>query len=192
MWRCSLQRQSRLLYCFCLVVLLGLLQSSKGYAQTAPAPAAKQKSAPPNVPAGTLPASKIEEALRMLLHTTSANPDQMATQTVLEIEGLVIDQTLTKIGHDFYSLFYAQWDVPASLGAYTVVVRERPNRGISALISIEANDDMIVEMPLLPNYEAMEEAVTYALGLTIAHLVTVHNVSQQLEKAADDPGTEVY
>lgn len=194
MWRCSLRQRSRLFYCLCLVAIISLVQSNTGYAQTvsSPAPADKQKSAPSNVLPGTLPASKVEEALRLLLQTTSTNPAQPAAQPVTEIEGLVIDQTLTKIGHDFYSLFYAQWELPVPVGEYTVVVRERPGRGIGALIAVEANDNTVVEMPLSPNYDAMEEAVAYALGLTIEHLVTAHNVSQQLEKTADDPGTEVY
>jgi curli production assembly/transport component CsgE len=105
---------------------------------------------------------------------------------------LVIDQTVTKIGHDFYDIFFGQWDPPAGLGDFTVVIREKPGRATTTIISMEVNDNELLELPLQPKYEAIEEAALYSLAVAQEYLVNASNVSQQLERTADDPGTEVF
>jgi curli production assembly/transport component CsgE len=149
---------------------------------------------PPAPGPGTLSASKVEEALRMLLKATARDSVQTGTPRLPEIEigNLVLDQTLTKIGHDFYALFYGQWDPPPGLSEFTVIIREKPGRGTSTLVSIEINDNALVELPLSPNYEALEEAAAYSLTLATDYLATARSVGQQLEQAPDNPGTEVY
>ncbi|WP_375418771.1 CsgE family curli-type amyloid fiber assembly protein [uncultured Hymenobacter sp.] len=178
--------------------LLVLLASHAGRAQTrgipTPPPARQDPPAKPAAPGGTLPASKVEEALRLLLKATAPDSTQTGSQRPpeMEINGLILDQTITKLGRDFYALFYEQWDPAPNLGDYTVIIREKPGRGTSTLISVEVNDNALVELPLSPNYEALEEAAAYSLSLTNDYLINARNVSQQLEQTADNPGSEVY
>ncbi|MBO0360727.1 hypothetical protein J0X19_22390 [Hymenobacter sp. BT186] len=132
--------------------------------------------------------------MRLLLKATAPDSAQAALRRLpeTEISGLLIDQTLTKIGHDFYALFYAQWDPPPNLGEFTVLIREKPGRPPSTLIALEVNENLLVELPLSPNYEALEEAVAYGLNAATDYLINARTVGQQLEKTADDPGKEVY
>ncbi|SNR80231.1 CsgE family curli-type amyloid fiber assembly protein [Hymenobacter mucosus] len=191
---------------FWLVLLGGIMLQTAppSYAQvkpkaSAPAPAPAKRPPPtggaPAATPGTLPAAKVEEALRLLLQAT-ATPDSLQNNRLqlpeAEINGLVIDQTITKIGRDFYGLFYGQWDPPQGLGEYTVVIQEKPGRGTTTLISVTVNDNALVDLPLSPNNDAIEDAVAYSLSLTLDYLINARNVSQQLDTTADNPGTEVY
>lgn len=174
-----------------------LLADHQAYAQTrgipTPPPARQAPPARPAAP-GTLPVSKVEEALRLLLKATAPDSAQTSPSRLAEtgINGLILDQTITKLGRDFYALFYEQWDPAPNLGDFTVIIREKPGRGTSTLISVEVNDNALVELPLSPNYEALEEAAAYSLSLTTDYLLNARNVSQQLEQTADNPGSEVY
>ncbi len=46
--------------------------------------------------------------------TLNTFTENISTKTFkdIEIEGLIVDQTQTKIGHDFYDLFYSNWQPP--------------------------------------------------------------------------------
>lgn len=146
----------------------------------------KEKEATPLSP------KKLEEALRLLLNSSNKDSVQVQQQKPLEIESFVIDQTVTKIGHDFYDIFYNGWEPPPGLSDFTIVIREKPGRGITTIISMEVNDNQLLELPLQPKYEAIEEAAFYSLDVAQDFLVNSSNVSQQLERSDDDPGTEVF
>lgn len=137
---------------------------------------------------------KLEEALRLLLNATGKDSAQAPQPSFrpTEIDGLVIDQTVSKVGHDFYDVFLANWEPPEGLSDFTVVLREKPGRSNSILVSVEVNENELLELPLQPKYEAIEEAAFYSLAVATEFLINSRNVSNQLEKTADDPGTEVF
>ncbi|WP_188810557.1 CsgE family curli-type amyloid fiber assembly protein [Hymenobacter cavernae] len=122
--------------------------------------------------------------------TVQANQQRRFRPT--EIEGLVIDQTITKMGHDFYDVFYAQWEPPQDLGDFTVVIREKPSRGINSLVSLEVNENELLELPLQPRYEIIEEAAAYGVEVALGYLINAKNVGQQLEQGPDNPGKETF
>lgn len=176
-------------------VLLGLfIFLTYGAQAQQPKPA---KPAAPKIEAAPLPPQKLEESLRLLLQLSNQTQDtlqarQLRRLRAAEIEGLLIDQTVSKIGRDFYDVFYAQWEPPAGLGDFTVVIREKPGRGLNFLVSVEVNDEELLELPLQPRYEVIEEAATYSVQVALGYLLNANDISQQLERAADDPGTEVF
>jgi len=149
-------------------------------------------------PAAPLPAKKVEEALRLLLQATAPAQDSAQSSSrrrfrPTEIEGLVLDQTVSKIGHDFYDVFYTRWEPPANLGDFTVVIREKPARGgFGSLISVEVNEAELLELPLQPRYDVIEEAALYSVEVAVGYLINAQNISQQLERSLDNPGTEVF
>lgn len=52
----------------------------------------------------------------------------------LEIDGLLIDETLTKAGQDFFDLFYQLWEPPPGATNFMIRIVEKPFRGISTSI----------------------------------------------------------
>ncbi|WP_157887141.1 CsgE family curli-type amyloid fiber assembly protein [Hymenobacter sp. PAMC 26628] len=166
-----------------LVVALGAL-ASRADAQPTKRPAPARKT--PARPAPLRPA-QVEEALRLLLKADSVSRRRTGTGAA----GLVLDQALTKPGHDFYDLFYNAFEAPPGVADFTVQVGERPGRGNSSLIVLTVNDQELFEAPLPTRLDQMEELVAGAVETAQGYLVEAQNVSRQLESGRRAP-LEVY
>ena len=102
--------------------VLGLLLAlaASGRAQQLPAtPAKSAAAAVPDSPKPLAP-RQLEEALR-LLRADSVGHATRRTGS----EALVMDQTISKLGRDFYELFYGSFEAPADLEDFTVVALHR-------------------------------------------------------------------
>ena len=163
-----------------LAVALGGL-AGRADAQPVKRPAQARKAPAP------LPPAQLEEALRLLLKADSVSRHRTGT----EAAGLVLDQALTKPGHDFYDLFYNGFEAPAGVADFTVQVGERPGRGNSSLIVLTVNDQELLEAPLPTRLDQMEELVAGAVEAAQGYLVEAQNVSRQLESGRRAP-LEVY
>lgn len=170
---------------------LGMAQAERGrpvreFTKDTLRNSAPTREAPP-VPLST---QKLEEVLRLLLKTDSTR--SVATkQATYESSGLIIDQTITKIGHDFYDAFYTGFEAPPGVMEYTVVVAERRGRGTSALVAITVNEEDLLELPLQPKQELIEEAAAQTIGAVNAYLNEKQAISRQLERGETNTN-EVY
>lgn len=74
----------------------------------------------------------------------------------LEIRGLLVDETVTKFGHELFDVFNRAWK-PIEGASYNIIFGERidPIRG--SLISVKLNDTMIFEGFMAPREEAINE-----------------------------------
>ncbi len=83
----------------------------------------------------------------------------------LMLDGLVVDETRSKLGRDFYDLFYSTWQAPGGAVNYTVTVQERPAPGMGTFVVVRVNDEISFQARLQPRYEfigrAAEAAVYY-------------------------------
>ncbi|OON68608.1 CsgE family curli-type amyloid fiber assembly protein [Hymenobacter sp. CRA2] len=129
-----------------------------------------------------VPSKKLEEALQLLFRADSARGRVAPRPMGPEEEGFVIDQTITKVGHDFYDAFYTRWESPPGINGYAIALVERPGRGTTTLIALVIDDAELFEMPLQPKYDLIEEGATEAVGMAQDYLREAHDVSRQLEK----------
>ena len=88
----------------------------------------------------------------------------MASQ--LEINGMVVDETRSKHGRDFYDLFYTSWSEPEESYAYTIRIEEKPGRGRGTVIVVRVNDEIVYQSQLQPRYEVVEQAALQAVERT--------------------------
>jgi curli production assembly/transport component CsgE len=102
----------------------------------------------------------------------------------IEIEGLIVDQTQTKIGHDFYDLFYSGWVPPSNFGDYTIVIEEKPLPQLGTQVSIVINDDEIFQNILQPRYDVIQEMAQYGIQVSANYIENYQTVQKQL--AGDD------
>lgn len=59
-----------------------------------------------------------------------------------EIDGLIIDETRSKIARDFYYAFYTRWTAPDNATDFIITIKELPSRGgASARISVWLNNE---------------------------------------------------
>lgn len=125
---------------------------------------------------------KMEEALRLLLRADSVASVHQRARLGPESSGLVLDQTITKIGHDFYDQFYSRWEAPAEVPEYTVAVGEKPSRGNNAVITVTVNGEDLLEFPLQGKSDIVEDAAQQAIGVAAGFLQQAFELSKQLER----------
>ena len=109
----------------------------------------------------------------------------------LEIKGLIVDETHSKIGRDFYELFFERWEGLPGETDYTVIVREKMLPGLGSRVVIAVNDLEVFEQTLQPRYEAVEAVAQYAVELLQNYLENYEMLLLQLENE-DQAGTGIY
>jgi len=109
----------------------------------------------------------------------------------LEIDGLILDETRSKIGRDFYELFYNRWSPPAGAKDFLITIRELPGRGIGARVSIEVNENVVLFRFLQPRNELIEEEANLTISYLKQYLQKNENLKQDME-AGDTMGSGIY
>lgn len=176
--------------CFCLLLATtSYAQPVRPPAPTKPAPS--QEEPTQAAEAGQLSPLKMEEALRLLLRADSVASQRQRARLGSESSGLVVDQTITKIGHDFYDQFYSRWEAPANVTDFIIVIGEKPGRGNNAIVTLSVNDTDLLEFPLQSKYDLIMDTAQHAIEIAGGYLQQAYNVSQQLEKGNKQP-LEVY
>ncbi|HFA47589.1 MAG TPA: hypothetical protein ENJ95_01070 [Bacteroidetes bacterium] len=76
----------------------------------------------------------------------------------IEIDGLVLDETRSKMARDFYELFYKNWDAARlKTKSFIIIIREAPSRiGIGTSIIVEVDGKQVSRLNLQPRAEVME------------------------------------
>ena len=174
-----------------MFLVVSLLVGLSGQAQIS-RPLATPKTRPSNADAESakpnqLSPQKMEEALRLLLRADSVASVSQRARLGPESTGLVLDQTITKIGHDFYDQFYSQWEAPFEVLEYTVAVGEKPSRGNNAVIVVTVNGEDLLEFPLQGKADVVEDAAQQAIGVAAAFLQQGYELGKQLEKGNKQP-----
>jgi len=132
-----------------------------------------------------IPANKKDKAITSTKRSRTSVPVD-----VLEIDGLIIDETRSKIARDFYDLFYKKWIAPNGAKNFSIYVREEPSRGRGAQVSLTLNDDKIFQNFVPPRYDALENVVNFAIRVTRARLSAKAKINDQL-KEEDQMGSGI-
>ena len=95
-----------------------------------------------------------------ILNTTSIREE------TIEISGLVVENVKTKIGKDFYDIFYQKYNQSGTKYAFVIHINEKPFiGGRGALVSIEVDDKKIFEFQARPDEEMLQKAADYTLKI---------------------------
>lgn len=112
--------------------------------------------------------------------STNSSGQRTEAAIGLEIDGLIVDETRSKAGRDFYDLFYTQWQAPPQARDFTIVIQEKPFRGRNTQVEIVVDDQVVFRTTLQPRYEVIEEYVGYGIQYTYRHLLEQARLRQQL------------
>ena len=69
------------------------------------------------------------------------------------LQGMVIDETKTKAGTDFYKLFYSAYLTKQIKGNYTIVIKEVIAMGNTTKVSVNVNDQTVFEFFVRTQYD---------------------------------------
>jgi curli production assembly/transport component CsgE len=123
----------------------------------------------------------------------SPNPDRLNADDI-EIEGLVLDETRSKLAHDFYELFYASWRVVEEdlKTNYSIIIREQPAFvGNGSRIAIDLDGIELTQMNLQPRQELMEQLSVQLVEMLYNQIKNPDAAYQEIG-AEDISGSGIY
>lgn len=98
-----------------------------------------------------------------------------------EISGLIIEQTMTKIGYEFYENFFIRWEAPKETKGYNIFINERASPFWGSWIQIKVDTTMVWSKVLKPRSEEIEEAAKQAVEVTKGFLSRYEEYKRELE-----------
>ena len=130
-------------------------------------------------PKDSIKAKPIPEPLKKLLEQVVKQPDKSGDLEI-EIDGLLVDDTKTKTGKDFYDLFYGNWEAPKEAKNFTITISEKPFRLSSTLIVVSINDTPVYQSVLQPRQDIVEGLSQDAISTTQSYLANYEEIMKQL------------
>ena len=109
----------------------------------------------------------------------AASRDQAPPQDGYIMDGLVIENTLTKAGRDFYKYFYSDYYNRGIRTKKNIVIKEVPGKMRSTRISVKIDDRVLWQFFSQPKKSFLKTMATTALDRCISYL-------QQLQKQRDN------
>jgi len=86
------------------------------------------------------------------------------------VNGIVLDETRSKTGRDFYNAFYDAWSKSKGVENSVVRVAEKPGPGMGSIVYVEVNYEEIFELRLRPGDQRTKQAGTIAAARTLGYL----------------------
>lgn len=89
----------------------------------------------------------------------------------VEVDGLVLDRTLTRMGHDFFREFVTRLGAEDGVPGFSLTVREKVSAQWGSVVTVEANDEVIFQTPLRPKGDGPGETAERAAAATAEFLL---------------------
>ena len=124
---------------------------------------------------------------------SSQNLDIEDTTSIIGVESLsfLFDETVTKIGADFFRQFHSQWVTPSDIHSVSIYVGEKPIPGMGTQIWIKVDERYVYRSVLRPNSEQLKTEVKKALGLVRNYFINYELIKKQLD-SQDYSGNGIY
>ena len=90
-------------------------------------------------------------------------PDSAVTEARLGIIQLVVDETVSRAGAQFYDVFYQLWRPPPGASFSTLVLSEQPVPGQGTLVSVRLDGEVVFQSRLQPREEVIEQTAQQAV-----------------------------
>lgn len=138
-----------------------------------------------------------KEKTRQLLEEIISNVDRQKQKRTshhpdnFDMSGMVIDNTKTKAGRDFYTLFYQKWMSDNLKNEYIIKVKEEPFRLRSTKIEITVNDRLVFSSYLQPRRSLIEALSEQAYFKVKNYIINYDIIMQQLG-SQDTAGDGIY
>jgi len=121
----------------------------------------------------------VPESLKKLFDQVIKQPSK-TNDYEIEIDGLLVDDTKTKTGKEFYDLFYNGWEAPSGAKNYSITISEKPFRLTSTLIVVSINDTPVYQSVLQPRQDIVEGLSVDAIMTTQSYLANYEEIMRQL------------
>ena len=115
------------------------------------------------------------------------------TASTIRVEDLnfLFDETVTKLGRDFFQRFHSEWENPSNVQGVSVLVGEKPAPGMGTQLWIKVDERIIFRTMLRPNPEQLRQEVKRALSTTRQYFMNYEAIQKQLE-SEDYSGNGIF
>ena len=104
---------------------------------------------------------------------------------------MIFDETITKVGRDFYELFFNNWSNPTQIKDFSISISEKPMPGVGTQITVTIDDQEILKQFIRPNQEMIEMLAEYSVALAAQYLLNYQEIQAQLQ-SDDQSGTGIF
>ncbi|MGM0589416.1 MAG: CsgE family curli-type amyloid fiber assembly protein [Bacteroidota bacterium] len=84
----------------------------------------------------------------------------------LEINGLIINETRSKIGDQFFNVFYQHWQAPDKAPDFMLTIEEKPMPSMGTLVTVLIDNTAIFQTKLQPRYQVIEQQALRAVTIS--------------------------
>lgn len=98
----------------------------------------------------------------------------------VEFMSFVFDETITKIGADFFRMFNTDWENPTDIQGVSLYIGEQPMPGMGTQIWVKADERYVFRSFVRPSQTQLQEAVKTALKNTRNYFINYEVIQQQL------------
>ena len=113
----------------------------------------------------------------------------------VEIDGLIIDQTQTRIGQEFYQNFVTFWEAPLGIEDYNILITEMANPTWGSWIWVEVggfvSKEIVYREILKPKSEEIEETAQKGVEVVKKYLYHLKEYGEEVSEK-DMKGTGIY
>lgn len=139
----------------------------------------------------TILLKKAPESLQKLIEEIKTTKENVSNDTDLEIDGMLFDETKTKVGKDFYDFFYSQWEAPPNARNFLIYITEKPYRLTTTQIEVKINEFVVFTSFLQPRADLVEQLAEQAVAQTQLYLANYEELMRQLD-GDDQAGTGIF
>ncbi len=105
--------------------------------------------------------------------------DEAVAQDGYEIDGLVIQKTLTKSGRDFFRMFYSEYFNRQIRSPRNILIKEVPGRRRNTLITVEIEGRLVWQFFAQPRKEFLTNMVRISLQRVLSYINRLEQQNEQ-------------
>lgn len=113
----------------------------------------------------------------------SSKNKEVVKEDDFELKGLVVDNTKSKIGRDFFELFYNLYKDAPEQYAFVINVNELPSIGRNGIINIDTSDRNIYSFRVVPS----DEYIAAQAQITLRYLNNYYRENNMIQKELKAP-----
>ncbi|MBS7321276.1 MAG: hypothetical protein KIG55_06775 [Myroides sp.] len=89
--------------------------------------------------------------------------------TLMVMKGIVVDDSKTKMGRDYYDAFYSTYNQYPTKFDFIINISELPHRGLSSIVQVKVDQDLILEFFANPDEEFIKAQVAVTFQKLISY-----------------------
>lgn len=104
-----------------------------------------------------------KDSLEIIQNPNKNTNSIVEKEKAFELNGLTIDETKSKVGKDFYDLFFIQYNQITDKYQFAITITELPIRGTSGQINVQSDDKIIYSFVTNPSEDYLMEQLDYTM-----------------------------